>query len=92
MSKGNLDLASGGVMLLPDQVPTSPHQHLLLVGGKQGTLYLIDRDNMGQFSSNSNQNAQTLVGISTPIFSTGTWWNNNVYLGAGGETFTSIWF
>lgn len=40
------DLGSGGAMLLPDrsQQPT----HLLLARGKLGTIYLIDRDNMGK--------------------------------------------
>jgi hypothetical protein len=47
------DLGSGGVMLLPDQ-PTSP-SHLLIGEGKQGVLYLVNRDNMGQFNLSTDQ-------------------------------------
>jgi len=35
-------------MLLPDQ--PGPIPHLLIMAGKEGTIYLIDRDNMGKFS------------------------------------------
>lgn len=92
LSKGNLDLASGGVMLIPDQPPTTPHQHLLVAGGKQGTLYVVDRDNMGQYSSSSNQNVQTLPGITAPLYSTAAWWNNTVYSGAGGKPLQAFGF
>ncbi|HEY6248444.1 MAG TPA: IPT/TIG domain-containing protein [Candidatus Angelobacter sp.] len=45
----DLDLGAGGVLLLPDQVGSTTHRHLLLLAGKDGTIYLVDRDNMGQF-------------------------------------------
>ncbi len=41
------DLASGGVLLLPDQ--PGPHPHLLITSGKDGKIYLVDRDNMGEY-------------------------------------------
>ena len=43
----DLDLASGGVVVLPDQTGTNPH--LLVAGGKEGKVYLINRDNMGKY-------------------------------------------
>ncbi len=42
------DLGSGGVMLLPDSVGSAAHPHLMIETGKQGDIYLIDRDNMGK--------------------------------------------
>src|SRR5262249_21913280 len=45
------DLGSGGVLLLPDSVGSAAHPHLLIETGKQGVIYLIDRDNMGGFTS-----------------------------------------
>ncbi len=42
------DLGSGGVMLLPDFVGSTAHQHLMVETGKSGKIYLIDRDNLGQ--------------------------------------------
>ena len=41
------DLGSGGVLLLPDQ--SGVHPHLMVTGGKEGVVYLIDRDNLGGF-------------------------------------------
>jgi hypothetical protein len=43
----DLDLGSGGTMLLPDYVGSADHPHLMVETGKTGRLYLIDRDNMG---------------------------------------------
>ncbi len=65
----DLDLGSAGVLLLPDQPGTAPH----LVGnaGKSGTIFLVNRDNMGRFNSqNENQIVQSLVNIfPNPTFS-----------------------
>ena len=44
----NLDLGSGGVLLLPDQPGAHPHE--MVSAGKNGTIYLVDRDNMGHFN------------------------------------------
>jgi hypothetical protein len=48
----DIDLGSGGVLLLPDQ--SGPNPHLLISAGKSGTLYLINRDNMGHFFPNAD--------------------------------------
>jgi hypothetical protein len=62
LSAKDLDLGSGEALLLPDQ--GGPHPHLLVTAGKNGTMYLIDRDNMGHFNpSNDSQIVQSLVNI-----------------------------
>src|SRR5262249_41521965 len=38
---------SGGVMLLPDGVGSAAHRRLMVETGKQGRIYLIDRDDLG---------------------------------------------
>jgi hypothetical protein len=84
----NLDLSSGGVLLLPDQT-TSP-THLLLGGGKQGTVYLVNRDNMGGFDSTGDaQIVQELefavggpisaAGVVTGIWGMPAYYQNQVY-------------
>jgi outer membrane protein assembly factor BamB len=76
----DLDLGSGGPMLLPTQRPGSPHQHLLTLGGKGGVIYLIDRDNMGHF--NPNNDDQIVQSLPASISLTGgiaAWWHNTVY-------------
>ena len=47
LDDNDVDLGSGGVMLLPDQPGAQPH--LMLAAGKTGAIYLIDRDNLGGY-------------------------------------------
>jgi hypothetical protein len=76
------DLGSGGAVLLPDQTVGPPH--LLVGGGKQGLIYLVDRDNMGQFlvgSDNVVQEFQADNGSwTTPAF-----WQNTLYIAGSGD-------
>jgi hypothetical protein len=57
----DLDLGSGSVLLLPDQA--GPHQHLLVIAGKEGKIYLINRDRMGQFHDGFDDVVQELPGV-----------------------------
>jgi hypothetical protein len=51
--RGNdADLGSGAPMLLPDN--TSGHPHELVGGGKDGRVFVIDRDHMGGFNPPTN--------------------------------------
>ena len=75
------DLGSGGVLLLPDQ-PGSQHPHLLLQVGKEGTIDLVDRDDMGHFNpNNDNQIVQTLPYAIGPMWGSPAFWNSSVYFG-----------
>lgn len=47
LNQGDIDQGSGGIMLLRDQFGV--HPHLLLQSGKRGKIYLLDRDNLGQY-------------------------------------------
>jgi hypothetical protein len=42
-------------------VSGSAHQHLLVQMGKEGTIYLIDRDNTGKFCSNCTSQDTQIV-------------------------------
>jgi hypothetical protein len=74
------DLGSGGVTLLPDQ--DAPHTHELLGGGKGGTLYLVDRDNMGGFdAADDTQIVESIPGASSgELDSVPAYWNGYVYI------------
>jgi hypothetical protein len=78
ISLNDLDLSSAGVVVLPDQ--PGPHPHLLVATGKQGRVYLLDRDNMGQFNPVDNsQIVQELPLNVGAMFSTPAYWNSTVY-------------
>jgi hypothetical protein len=85
MFLNDLDLGSGGVTLLPDQSP--PHIHEMVGGGKEGTLYLVDRDNMGGFNAaGDTQIVQSIPGASTgELDSVPAYWNGSVYIGGQGD-------
>jgi len=82
-SNGDQDLGSGGAMLLPDLTDsTNTVRHLMVGAGKDGNLYVVDRDSMGKFSATANNNYQTLTGVLTGgIWSTPAYFNGTVYYG-----------
>ncbi len=89
------DLGSGGPMLLPDSAGSALHPHLLIGGGKEGRIYLIDRDNMGHFNGASDQIVEEVLGQVKAIFDTPAFFNDGttsrIYYGTVGDalkTFT----
>lgn len=85
LEANDTDVGSGGVMLLPDQAGGNTHE--LLEAGKEGTLYLINRDQMASnnehYCSGCTSNPQIVeevLGATGYFFSTPTYWNENVYL------------
>ena len=77
------DVGSGGVLLLPDLPAGSAHQHLLVQMGKEGTIYLVDRDQMGGYCSTcvdkDTQIVQEINNASVGIWGSPAYWNGNVY-------------
>jgi hypothetical protein len=88
MDSGDNDFGSGGVMLLPTStVPAFPR--LGITGSKEGTLYLVDLDDLGGYNGNSdctgtNANVQTLTGFQS-IHTSPAYWNHNIYFAPYGE-------
>jgi hypothetical protein len=72
------DLGSSGPLVLPDQ--PGPYPHLMVAGGKEGTLYLINRDAMGQFSPYGDNVTQSIPGaVATELNGVPSYWNSSVY-------------
>src|SRR5207253_8565473 len=56
-SNADTDLGSGGAVLLPDMTDVNGvTRHLVVGAGKDGHIYIVNRDNMGKFNSVSNAN------------------------------------
>jgi PQQ enzyme repeat len=86
-SGSDIDLGSGGAMLLPDVTDNNGQVHQLAVGaGKDTNMYVVDRNNMGKFNAASNNTIyQELVGaFSAGVWSSPAYFNNTVYYGGVG--------
>ncbi|HYL71983.1 MAG TPA: hypothetical protein VEY89_11845 [Candidatus Dormibacteraeota bacterium] len=82
-SDADLDLGSGGVMLLPDQADAAGGtKHLAVVAGKDGNIYVLDRDGLGKFSASANNIWQQLSGANgSGIWATPAYFNGTLYYG-----------
>lgn len=76
----DIDLGSGGVVLLPDQTNGPPH--LLVQGGKEGLIYLIDRDNMGKYQVGVDNVVQEFQG-DNGSWTTAAFWQNKLFIAGG---------
>ena len=80
-SSADVDLGSGAPLLLPDQQDAGGTvRHLAVGAGKDGHLYVVNRDNLGKFSSAGNNIWQDL-GQALPggIWSAPAYFNGSVY-------------
>ena len=87
MQSGNLDFSSAGPVLLVDQPGTYPH--LLVTAAKTGTIFVLNRDNLGKYNANNDNAAvQSLVSIlpngteETGNYSSPVYFNGYVYFAA----------
>ena len=89
------DLGSGGVILPPSQQGAAT-PNLVICGGKDGLIYVVNRDNMGHFSS-SNDSALQKVALGAPEPANGNWftpavWQNWIYFGATDDSIKQYQF
>jgi hypothetical protein len=87
-SDNDLDLGSGGALVLPDLTDASGAVHHLAVGaGKDANIYVVDRDSMGKFNpKNNNAIYQEILGQIGGVWSMPAYFNNTVYYGAVSDT------
>jgi hypothetical protein len=87
-TNADIDLGSGGAMVLPDLVDgNGVTRHLAVGAGKDGHMYVVDRDSMGKFNPSANQNYQDIPNaLGAGVFSMPAFFNNTVYYGAAGTT------
>jgi hypothetical protein len=76
----DIDVGSAGQIVLPDSAGSVAHPHLLLAGSKAGTIYLLDRDNMGHFNAaGDTQIVQAVSGAVGGMWCTPAWFNGVFY-------------
>ncbi len=86
-SNADLDLGSGGALVLPDMVDSGGRvRHLAVGAGKDRHLYVVDRDAMGKWNASANLIYQDITGaLAGPVFSKPAYFNGTLYYGASGD-------
>jgi hypothetical protein len=92
-----LDVGASAPLLLPDSAGSVAQPHLMLGGSKDGSLYVVNRDNLGEFDAaeatvtncSDLPRAQT-VPVGSAILSTPLFWNNSVYVAAANGNLQSF--
>ena len=72
----DVDFGAGGAALVVNTA-SGPLQHLVIGGGKDEVVYLLNGDNMG---GSGDSNALQYFNVGNSIYSTGAFWNNSFYL------------
>jgi fibronectin type 3 domain-containing protein len=97
LDNADSDFGSGAPLLLPDSAGIPGHPHLMVASGKEGKIYVIDRDNLGKFNS-TNDNVLNAVpngsGNNTPpvqlggSLSTAAFFNGHIYWVSGYSSYS----
>jgi hypothetical protein len=100
LSNNDLDLGSGGILLLPDMTDAGGTlRHLAVGAGKDGNIYVVNRDAMGHFSASSNNIWQQLSSVlgnvlsgggSGGVWSTPAYFNGRLYYGPASGPLTAF--
>jgi hypothetical protein len=74
----DLDFGAGGATVLADLPDGNTVTHALICGGKNGIVFVLDRDKLDGYGDGV---AVQQITFGHPIFATGAIWNNYFYLG-----------
>src|SRR5262249_14032420 len=86
LNNADADLGSGGLLLLPDSVGSQAHPHLLVGAGKEGKIYLLDRENMGKINvGNAGQIVQSLPNAIGGVWGMPAYFNGKIYYQGVGD-------
>jgi uncharacterized repeat protein (TIGR03806 family) len=97
LQNADSDLGSGGPLLLPDSVGSTAHPHLIVGAGKEGKIFLLDRDNMGRYdgtdgvNGSDTNNIQELPGAIGGVWDSPAYWNHYVFYHGNGDVLKSFY-
>jgi outer membrane protein assembly factor BamB len=87
-SDNDEDLGSGGAIVLPDLKDNNGNVHQLAVGaGKDSNIYIVNRDNMGKWNPNNDDQIYQEIDGALPggEWASPAYFNNTVYYGDSGD-------
>ncbi|MFB7471504.1 PQQ-binding-like beta-propeller repeat protein [Kitasatospora sp. NPDC056184] len=84
MDHGDVDLGSGAPTALPSGFGSAAHPHLMVQVGKDGRIFLLDRDRLGGMGQGPN-GTDGVVGTTGPF--KGVWGHPGVWGGDGGYVY-----
>jgi len=83
----DLDVGSAGVAFLGDEAGSTAHPHLMAGSGKEGRIYLLDRDNLGKWQSGSDsQIVGSVAGAVGGLFGNPAYYDKAVYFCGAGDS------
>ncbi len=86
LNNADLDVGSAGVALLPDAAGVPGHPHLMVGAGKEGRVYILDRDNLGKWQAGSDsQIVYSAAQAVSSVFGNPAFFNNTVFLCGAGD-------
>ena len=91
LSASQTDLGAGGIVLLPD-VGNTTTPNLLVAAGKEGKIYLINRNGMGGFTFGTDNVVQTLDNAVGEIYGVPAFLNNTLYYQGTGDQLKAFKF
>ncbi len=87
LNNQDLDVGSAGVALLGDEAGNASHPHLMAGAGKEGRIYLLDRDNLGHWQAGSDsQIVGSVPGAIGGLFGNPAYFNQAVYFCGSGDS------
>ena len=91
LDQGDVDMGSGGMLLLPDQLGSTPH--LAVAGGKDGRAFLLNRDSLGGYTPGGPDKVVQVLNMGScwcgPASFTGS--DGSTYVLTGGGNGVTSW-
>ena len=86
LNDNDVDVGSSGVALVGDEAGSSMHPHLMIGIGKEGRIYVLDRDNMGHWQAGSDsQIVASLANAVSGSFGKPSYFNQTAYFCGSGD-------
>ncbi len=84
LNTNDLDVSSAGTLVLPDQ--DGPYPYEIIAGGKEGVVYVLNRDYLGMYSTGSDSQIIQEIALAPYngldlVMDSPAYWNNRVYFG-----------